>query len=235
MKFKKDREQGVCWISRCKRAADGPLCEQHKVEWVTAGSPDLEAAAALPAKTEHAELQTMLEGDRNEARGVLELVNAVPLETAEERETCGTMIKAAGQKIKDLEAERLKGTSKLRDTIALINSWFKPSVETWGAVKQGLQTRLNNKLAELEAEQARARAAVAAGQGETKDYLAIHTDQGAPGNMRIMTKVTFAVQNANLVPDEFWCLDYDKIGEAIKRGVEIPGVMRIEERKAVAK
>jgi hypothetical protein len=175
--------------------------------------------------------------ERHSAQEALAMVAQIPVQTPEQREQVGLMIKAAGQRVKELDEQRKGVTGKLREAVKMIDGWFAPPKELWSQIKVGLQQRLDGELARLEAERQAAARAIAAGQAETADYVAYHTDVSAPSTVRTLSRITFAVPDSTLVPDEYWCLDYDKIDRAVKAGLldDAPWVTVIRERVSGAK
>ncbi len=240
-KIKKTAQVGKCRAQRCAKApheasADG-FCDTHLAEWSAAGSPELHTllGSEAAADAEQEAVKLALTKERGIAQQSLAMVAAIPVDTPEQREKVGLLIKQAGQRVRALDEERRSATSKLREVIDQISGWFAPNKELWTQVKVGLQRKLDEKLAQLEAERVAAAALITAGTASSEDYQAYHTDVSAPSTVRVLERVTYAIEDMGALPDEYWCPDYAKIEADTRAGKAIPGVRRIVEKHTGAK
>ena len=53
--------------------------------------------------------------------------------------------------------------------------------------------------------------------------------------VRVLERVSYAIEDMGALPDEYWCPDYAKIEADTKAGKAIPGVRRIVEKHTGAK
>lgn len=231
-KVKKSKETGTCWAMRCKVPCHegGDLCQKHDEIWRGEGSPPLASAepTAGPSTALAVSVPATLEGqltkERMDAQQVLQIVQTLPVDTAEQRDMCGALINQAKDKIKGLEAERKSVTGPLNQIKKTIDGWFSPVEDFYTSVAKTLE----KKLLAWEAEQKAARTEglkliqAGAGAAPAQAFMAAHQDVSLPDNVGVRRQLSYEITDWAALPGQYKMMVANH--EAIKADVAKVGL-----------
>ena len=237
--LKKTQKKGVCAAMRCKASAADLLCPKHELEWKAAGCPLLSAepAAAVGGLT-RPDLKIRLDQEREKAARALAMIQHLPSDTPAALEKLGALVNTAGAMINKLEEERKREVQPRNDAVKEINSWFKPVTDFYRSAQKALKDKIADAISRQEQARNNALAEIAldVDSARPEAFALAHAPLAEPSSVQVRERVTYAVQDADKVPEEYWTrvLNYKLIEADVKAGKEIPGVMRIVEKQVVA-
>jgi hypothetical protein len=191
-------------------------------------------ALAIPA-----DLELTLSPQRTEAEEALQMIGTLDLSTQDRRDMGGRVVVAIRERRAKLEKERKGITTPILEAKRTIDAMYKPIDEYWQACDEALTWRLLQATKAADQEQLRALELVQETQGNTDSatLVAAHTVAETPAGLDLRKSWGFRMVNVDLIPDEYWCVDVDKIKRVVlaARGeVEIPGVV-IEQVESFAR
>jgi hypothetical protein len=224
---------------RCKGDAVNELCPKHLAEWEAAGKPPLDSLKVAPAAkggdsgltpAQEAALVLRLE---KLTKG-LQMAQALPLDTPQQRERAVSIINQARADSKALDKDRKELVDPLNQVVKKINARHKEVMEVYDAIADAIESRLGQwKLAAEAARNAALKAiAEAPAAAAPEAYVAAHESLALPSNAGAESVVwNYRVVDEKRLPD--YCfkrvIDHDAIAAicktAAKAGTtpQIPG------------
>jgi hypothetical protein len=183
------------------------------------------------------DLKVRLDDERGKAARALAMIQHLPSDTPGALDKLGQLVNSAGSMIKKFDEERKREVQPLNDAVKEINSWFRPITDFYTSAQKALKDKISRA---VEAQEQARRAALAevaesVENASAEAFAIAHAPVHAPSNVTMREVVTYVVQDADLIPQEYWVMQLNH--EAIKRdnaaGKVIPGVLRVVS-KAVA-
>lgn len=179
-------------------------------------------------------VQTQLVGEKEEAQGVLELIDQMPLENQGDYDFAAEILTEVKGKKKGLETERGKATRPMLDALNVVRGWFKPAIEYYGRCETKIKRRMTDYMKEQrrkqeEALQVAGQASMAGNKTEARQALAqasaaeVHKAKGV--STRDVLK--YEVVDASQVPREFLTVDHGAVQLYISvhgETTQIPGI-----------
>jgi len=179
-------------------------------------------------------VQGQLEGEEQEAQGVLKEIDGMTIENQEDLDFAGEILTEVKGKKKHLENERTKATKPIRTGLDVIYGWFRTPIRFY----ETCEKRLKRKIADYHREQrlrqqaALAEAGKASMRGDAETAReALQVAQAAQVHKvaGVSTKdvLKWKVVDLSLVPREFLTIDPELVDAYIVKHGEnskIPGI-----------
>lgn len=209
-----------------------PFCSQHLEVAYNMDQPN---PLAL-----HHQAQKEAENHLAEAKDARATVHDFIVESKEDEVLAAEVLQDVKERAKRINDARLSATKPLRQSIDVIQGWFKPALDALAEVERDLKQKILNYRQQSEQERVAALAAIQSSTTVQQAQTAIVRAQEAAKAAEPTRGVTISkvwdweLENIEDVPTEYLSVDVAKVRADVQAGVRrIPGI-RIFQKEVVS-